>query len=102
MSGEGPRPSASDMDALLAECVRVVVAAWVESWRAALRREGRAMQGGWPGTKAEARSRVFACLGQELARRGLPFPSHEELARISREVYASARRTWLAEAESGD
>jgi hypothetical protein len=90
------------LDVLLSECVDVVCAAWVSSWRKALQKEGRAMQGGWPGTKAEARARILQFVGAELTRKHLPFPTPEQLDKASAEVYAAARRAWLAEAAAGD
>jgi hypothetical protein len=90
------------IDALLQDCVGGVIANWVGSWRDALRFEGRAMAGGWPGTVPEARARLVGQLGPELARRGLLPPSADRIAEVSREIYAGARRAWLAEATRGD
>jgi hypothetical protein len=89
-------------DAILADCVRLVAAAWVASWRETLRRDGRAMEGGWPGTLGEARTLVLKQLVPELAKRGLSAPDSEALARASRETYAAARRAWLAAAAPED
>jgi hypothetical protein len=83
-------------EVVLADCVRSVAAAWVESWRAALRRDGRAMSGGWPGTIPEARALLVRSLTPELAKRGLSSPPADRLARASRDTYAAARRAWLA------
>jgi hypothetical protein len=89
-------------DAVLDECVRTVAASWVASWRETLRREGRAMEGGWPGTLAEARVLVLQKLGPELAKRGLASPPHENITKASRAAYAAARRAWLSAASPED
>jgi hypothetical protein len=88
--------------AVLDACVAEVGRAWVVALRDELKKEGRAMRGGWPGTKAEGRSRVLAFVERQLARLNLRSATPDEIARLSREVYAAARRAWLAEAESGD
>jgi hypothetical protein len=85
-------------DEVLAECVRVLAAAWVASWRETLLRDRRAIEGGWPGTVGEARALVTQRLLPELAKRGLSAPAPEVLARVSHETYVTARRAWLAAA----
>jgi hypothetical protein len=64
----------------------------------ALRAEGREVAGGWPGTLSEARHFVRA----QLARSGLAVITPDELEQAARATYASARSTWLANAESED
>lgn len=71
---------------------------WLATWRASLARDGRVMEGGWPGTRAEARALVLGRIGPALTRRGLPFPNAERAARAARDLYTSARKAWLAEA----
>lgn len=67
-------------------------ARWAASWREALRREGRPISGGWPGTLSEARARVSALSPQAL--------SWEERERMARLAYAAARREWLSQREA--
>ena len=69
---------------------------WVETLREELKREGRAVEGGWPGTMSEARARVGGQVSRMLARRRLSPLASEELASASRAAYDHARRTWLA------
>jgi hypothetical protein len=82
-------------DAILADCVRLVAVAWVASWRDSLRRDGRVVRGGWPGTVSEARAIAMHRLLPELAKRGLSAPSSPTLERASHEIYTAARRAWL-------
>lgn len=86
------------LQTFLREHVATLGMAWFQDWRETLRRDGRALEGGWPGTMAEARARVLERLGPELARRALPFPSHQRVARASAEVYAVARQAWRSKA----
>jgi hypothetical protein len=72
--------------------------AWAGSRMNALRAEGREVAGGWPGTLSEARHFVRA----QLARNGLSLVTHDELEQAARATYATARSTWLANAESED
>jgi hypothetical protein len=72
--------------------------AWADSRICELRAEGREVAGGWPGTLSEARHFVRA----SLARRGLSSISHDELEQAARATYASARSTWLANAQNED
>jgi hypothetical protein len=88
--------------AVLDACVDKLGVDWVMALREELKKEGREMRGGWPGTKAEARSRVISCIGPELARQKEPYPTAEEITRLAREVYAAARRAWLAEADASE
>jgi hypothetical protein len=72
--------------------------AWAIDWANRLHGEGRPVSGGWPGTLSEARGRVAACISRRVgaARRIGP----EELEQLARRAYASARKAWLARAET--
>ena len=63
----------------------------------ALRAEGRALAGGWPGTMSEARGWARA----ELTGMGVQ-PTHEELEWLARATYAQARDAWLARARDDE
>jgi hypothetical protein len=68
--------------------------AWIEWWRAELRRDGRGMAGGWPGTRSEARARVTAHLAVAL---GNDFAvDTETLDALTDRAYAVARARWLS------
>jgi len=69
---------------------------WVEALREELKKEGRAVEGGWPGTLSEARARVDGALSRVLAKHRLAVLSSEELSLAARAAYDHARRTWLA------
>jgi hypothetical protein len=66
---------------------------WARRCMVDFRAEGRAVTGGWPGTRSEARSLV----GRHLAREGCS-PTHDELEWLVTEAYSRARDTWLAAA----
>ncbi len=51
-----------------------------------LRKEGRPVVGGWPGTLREARAQVSAYLGTSLGKRKLSF-TREELERAAKTAY---------------
>jgi hypothetical protein len=70
-------------------------ASWARVWCKSLQTDGRLVAGGWPGTLAEARARVQGHLGSELARRGMPSLSLEELATATSATYQRAKRDWL-------
>jgi hypothetical protein len=75
---------------------------WAVDCANALRGEGRPVAGGWPGTITEARQRVRACaltVGS-----GSSNLSNEELETLTRLVYDTAKKVWLARTErvSGD
>ncbi len=76
---------------------RIVAAlgrAWERELSDAVRNEGRAVSGGWPGTMSEARMRVANCLEPELVAL-----DRESLAR---DVYAAARSAWRSRATRDD
>lgn len=84
-----------DRRAMLTDGAINVGAQWASGWREAMRREGRAIAGGWPGTLPEARARVAAYFGAELARRRMPVMTTDELQVAVAATYEKARRDWL-------
>jgi hypothetical protein len=95
------RISQATREELLAEGARLVAERWAQGWRDQLEREGRAVEGGWPGTIQEARARTTAYFVVELARRRLPSLSNDELTCTARATYDRARRDWLAKPAAG-
>jgi hypothetical protein len=71
--------------------------AWADRCMVALRAEGRAVAGGWPGTLSEARG----CARAQLALRGAR-STHEELEWLAHATYARARDAWLARARDDE
>jgi hypothetical protein len=80
----------------LLEAALAIGARWAESFCDELRRDGRAVAGGWPGTSAEARARVTLYLGLELARRHMPLLTSDEVGWAARITYQKAKQDWLA------
>ena len=84
-----------DRRLMLSDGALSIGAEWAHGWREAMRREGRAIAGGWPGTLPEARARVAAYFGAELARRRMPVMTTDELQVAVAATYEKARRDWL-------
>jgi hypothetical protein len=84
-----------DRRAMLTDGAMSIGAEWAHGWREAMRREGRAIAGGWPGTLPEARARVAAYFGAKLARRRMPVMTTDELQVAVAATYEKARRDWL-------
>lgn len=72
-------------------------AQWAECCRVELKRQGRPIAGGWPGTLSEARTRVTLAWLRGHKKHG-PAISHEELGWLARTAYGQAKRDWLAAA----
>lgn len=86
--------AAESRRALLNDGAVEIGARWAQVWCDDMRREGRLVAGGWPGTLPEARARVSAHFDQELRRRGMRLLNHEELEWVTHEAYKSAKRVW--------
>jgi hypothetical protein len=69
---------------------------WAEACRASLAKEGRLVEGGWPGTLSEARVRVAAHVGHALVEHAMSALTYDELGRAARLTYERARSAWLA------
>jgi hypothetical protein len=70
--------------------------AWAASFSEQLRKEGRRMAGGWPGTLSEARARLFAQLSAMMGA-GLVL-ANDEVDSLARATYGAAKNDWLAKA----
>jgi hypothetical protein len=84
---------------LLKETAEIVGQRWFATWRADLLKEGRHIEGGWPGTMPEARALVAAPLASAFTQRRLIAVSNEELVFAARAAYDEARRAWLTSPE---
>ena len=94
---ETPVSSGADQRrVLLQEAAIAAGRSWFDSWRVDLSGEGRAIEGGFPGTIREARSRVAPAVAIALSQKRLPRVTDEELGRAMRTTYDEARRVWLA------
>ncbi|MEO8877148.1 MAG: hypothetical protein ABI461_16260 [Polyangiaceae bacterium] len=94
-AGRSPEARLEDRRAMLSDGALSIGAEWAHGWREAMRREGRAIAGGWPGTLPEARARVAAYFGAELAKRRMPVMTTDELQVAVAATYEKARRDWL-------
>ncbi len=83
-------------DHVLDEAAHDAARAWVRQWMDDLAREGRPVEGGWPGTLKEARGRCAELSTRMLARSAMVAPARDELDRITQITYAEARRLWRA------
>lgn len=84
------------------QAARALGARWALEVRRTLRLEKRRAAGGWPGTKREAQARatwLLATRQSEHLERSFHAATVTDVAKA---VYASARSTWLANAEEED
>jgi hypothetical protein len=90
------REPTANRGAILRAAPKAVGAAWVTTLCSSLAREGRSVEGGWPGTFVEARALVSRQLRIELACCEMREPSGDELAAAATATYEHARTAWLA------
>jgi hypothetical protein len=83
-----------DRRSVVAEHPLAIGSRWAELWCQELREQGRPVDGGWPGTLPEARARVLRSLDLELAGRGMPLLTVEEIAVATRVAYERAKSVW--------
>ena len=83
-------------DHVLDEAALDAARSWVRQCVEDLERDGRRIEGGWPGTLNEARRRCAALSARALARLSMLAPARDELERITHITYAEARRLWRA------
>ncbi|HMJ11946.1 MAG TPA: hypothetical protein VK524_11060, partial [Polyangiaceae bacterium] len=81
--------------ALLCDAAVLIGASWARGWCEEMSKTGRAVEGGWPGTLPEARTRVAEYFRVECARRRISELSPDELATATRSAYDQAKREWL-------
>lgn len=91
----------ADREALLASAAREAAQKWANAYREELARDGRPVEGGWPGTMPEARARGAACAGRHLVERAMSVLTYAELGRVARITYDEARRCWRSVAVAG-
>jgi hypothetical protein len=89
--GDGEKRSA-----LISQAALLLGASWARSWYEALRREGRRVDGGWPGTRSESRFKVRHYLDGELSKLGFAALDHVEIERATATAYGRARSDWLS------
>jgi hypothetical protein len=68
---------------------------WAAALSEGIRKEGRMIAGGWPGTLLEARGRVWQQLNAELTRHRLTGLTETELTQATDDAYARAKKDWL-------
>ena len=81
-------------DVLLDTAAADTARTWAQSYRHELVREGRLAEGGWPGTLAEARTRVAREAAKALVELSMPALTFDELNRIAKLTYREAGRVW--------
>jgi hypothetical protein len=81
--------------ALLERAAVDAARSWAGLYCAALADEGRRVEGGWPGTIREARTRVAAEAMRVLTKQSMTRLTHDELDRLAQATYDEARRAWL-------
>jgi hypothetical protein len=79
---------------LLREQPALVGSSWAQALYTEVLASRGSVEGGWPGTVAEARSRVLRTLPVELASQGLPPLEPAEVAAAVSAAYAHARQRW--------
>ena len=84
----------SDRDSLLEQAALDVARTWDKECRVELAREGRPVEGGWPGTMPEARMRAGAHVARMLVDKSMTALTYDELGRVARIAYDAARRSW--------
>jgi hypothetical protein len=72
-------------------------ARWVDFLIALLKKEGRPIEGGWPGTVSEARSRLMARLAKQADQ---PPQDAAAVTILADQLYNCARLLWLSSATS--
>lgn len=87
-----PPNSVSATDHGMRGLVESESARWVERMVTLLEGEGRPIEGGWPGTVSEARSRLLTCLAEQAQQ---PPPDTNDLAILVDMLYSKAKQLWL-------
>lgn len=68
---------------------------WAGAFCGALANEGRAVEGGWPGTIREARARAAAEATRVLSGMLMTPLTHTEIEQLARTANEEARRVWM-------
>ena len=85
---------ASNREILLQTAALDAARSWTQTCCIELAREGRPVEGGWPGTMREARVRAGAQASRVLAAHTMSALTHDELGRLTRLTFDEARRVW--------
>ena len=72
---------------------------WTGAFFSELQREGRRVEGGWPGTVREARTRAANEAARVLTQGSMAALTGEELDRLARITYEEARKSWRQKAK---
>src|SRR4051812_40182217 len=97
MTGDGDGASVSKTGTrgnLLDQAALEAARSWTRAYCAELAREGRRVEGGWPGTIREARTRAAVEAARVLSKESMVALTHDELDRLARSTYDEARRSW--------
>lgn len=73
----------------MTDTIRDISTQWVEELQRRLMTDGRALEGGWPGTISEARRRLYRHLSA-----GTAAVSREQCAQMASDLYADAKSRW--------
>lgn len=83
---------------LLEQAALDAARSWTRAYCADLAREGRRVEGGWPGTIREARARAAREGAKVLSKQSMTGLTHDELDRLARITHVEARRFWAENA----
>jgi hypothetical protein len=89
------RPASASRKTLLQDGAAEVGVSWAHGLCESMQREGRPIEGEWPGTVGEARAFVAGRLSDTLARQKMSPLTGGELSAASVIAYAQARQHWL-------
>jgi hypothetical protein len=95
-TADPPAPAGAPRDRVVDAAARDAGDRWAAACRDELAKEGRLVEGGWPGTLSEARVRVASHVGHALVELAMPALTYDELGRAARLTYERARSAWLA------
>ena len=90
------RASRASREHVLEEAALETARTWVNRCVEDLQRDGRRIEGGWPGTLNEARARCGELAARTLARFSMIDLARGELDRAAHATYVEARRLWTA------
>ncbi len=82
--------------ALIERAATAVGTHWCTDWLTRLARDGRAVEGGWPGTLSEALGLVGPEVRRALDAERMLEATHDEIERAKHTANDVARRSWSA------
>jgi hypothetical protein len=83
---------------LLEQAALDAARSWAQAYCAELVREGRRVEGAWPGTIREARARAATDGAIALSKQSMSGLTHDELEKLARVTHLEARRCWAVKA----